>query len=82
MSDALEDIEFDETPVEEDDSGRSKTEDLHLYFKQSLRARVGNFGIFLILSMFLMLTMAIGSLILSYTAFGREFLQGLVFRIF
>ena len=82
MSEALEEIEYTEAPVEEDDSGRSKTEDLHLYFKQSLSVRIGRFGMFTILMLFLMLTLSICSLILSYTVFGREFLQGLVFRIF
>ena len=67
---------------DEQEQSHSKTEDLHLYFKQSLSARVGKFGIFLILSLALALTLSFASLILSYTAFGREFLQSFVFRIF
>ncbi len=82
MSDALEEIEYTEAPVEEDEGSHSKTEDLHLYFKQSLSARIGRLGIFIILMLFLVLTLSICSLILSYTVFGREFLQGLIFRIF
>ena len=84
MSEELEEIEIEDTTSveEEDESSHSKTEDLHLYFKQSYSARIGRFGIFLILSMLVSLTLATACLILSYTVFGRDFLQGFVFRVF
>ena len=84
MSDSAEEIEItlDTGFEEEEDSSRSKTEDLHLYFRQSWSAKVGTFGIFLIVMLSLFFVLASALLVLSYSKMGREFLQGLKILLF
>ena len=68
--------------TEEEDSSHSKTEDLHLYFKQSLRMRMGLTGMVISIFFGLSLVMTFALLVFSYTEAGRTFLQGLKFFIF
>ncbi len=83
MSDPIEDLEIEiESFDEEEESSHTKTEDLHLYFKQRWIDKVGPFGIFLILTFFCSCTLSMGILILSYTQEGRSFLQGLKILLF
>ena len=84
MSDSAEDIEItiDNSLEEEEESAHSKTEDLHLYFRQSLSARVGTIGIFIIVMLSLFFVLSSALLILSYSKMGRELLQGLKILLF
>lgn len=60
----------------------NKTEDLHLYYKQTFAARVGKTGIFLILGFSISLLMTTAILIFSYTEAGKSFLGNLSIIIF
>ena len=68
--------------TESEDTGHSKTEDLHLYYRQSLRARMGMTGLVICAFLTVSIVMLTALLIFSYTSAGREFLQGLKFFIF
>lgn len=60
----------------------NKTEDLHLYYKQSFASRVGRTGLFIIASLSISLLMITATLIFSYTQAGRTFLGNLSIIIF
>ncbi|OIQ17837.1 MAG: hypothetical protein BM556_10435 [Bacteriovorax sp. MedPE-SWde] len=70
------------TSSDEEDSSHSKTEDLHLYFRQSWKAKLGTTGIVIIAFFAISIVMTSALLIFSYTSIGRSFLQGLKFFIF
>ncbi|WP_419172200.1 hypothetical protein [Halobacteriovorax sp.] len=62
--------------------GHNDLSHLSLYYKQPIKSLLGRTGI-VILSFFAIgLILSFATLFLSYTSFGREFLQGLVFYIF
>lgn len=62
--------------------GHNDLSHLSLYYKQPIKAMLGRTGM-VILGFFAMgLVLSFAALFLSYTSFGREFLQGLVFYIF
>ncbi|POB14253.1 MULTISPECIES: hypothetical protein [Pseudomonadati] len=62
--------------------GHNDLSHLSLYYKQPIKALIGRTGI-VILSFFTIgLILSFVTLFLSYTTFGREFLQTLVFKIF
>ncbi len=62
--------------------GHNDLSHLSLYYKQPWKSQIGRTGI-VILSFFTIgLFLSFGALFLSYTTFGREFLQHLVFKIF
>lgn len=65
-----------------EDSGHSKSEDLHLYFRQGWKKRLGMTGIVITAFFFITLCMTFALLVFSYTGIGRSFLQGLKFFIF
>jgi hypothetical protein len=67
---------------ETEESSHSRTEDLHLYYRQSLKARMGTTGLVVTVFFGLSLVMTIALLVFSYTSAGRGFLQGLKFFIF
>ncbi|EQC46035.1 hypothetical protein [Bacteriovorax sp. Seq25_V] len=60
----------------------NKTEDLHLYFEQSFKNRVGTTGIFILATFAIAIVMTTALLMFSYTGPGREFLQGLKILIY
>ncbi len=60
----------------------NKTEDLHLYFEQSFKNRVGTTGLFILATFTIGLVMTFALLAFSYTSIGREFLQGLKILVF
>jgi hypothetical protein len=76
-----EDFVIDEA-YDEDDSRHVKTEDLHLYYRQSLRSRIGDVGVVVIATFAIMLVMVTAILFFSYLPPGRRFLQGLIFYLF
>ncbi|MFG1494516.1 hypothetical protein ACRXCV_08390 [Halobacteriovorax sp. GFR7] len=62
--------------------GHNDLSHLSLYYKQPIKALIGRTGL-VILSFFTIgLVLSFVTLFLSYTTFGREFLQTLVFKIF
>lgn len=62
--------------------GHNDLSHLSLYYKQPIKAQVGRTGIVILATLSVGLVLSFGALFLSYTAFGRDFLQGLVFNIF
>ena len=71
-----------EEDSEEDDSGHTKTENLHLYFRQSWKARLGKSGIIIISLLLLFLISSFMFLILSYTTSGKYFLRDFKIALF
>ena len=72
----------DEYDYYDNEARHNKTEDLHLYFEQDWRTKLGTTGLVLIAFFSVMLLMTTAILLFSYTNPGREFLQTLIFYLF
>lgn len=72
-----EESHVDSGPVMVEAPLHNKTEDLHLYFRQSFIHRVGLPGLFIISSLAISFLLITGILLFSYTDAGRSFLGNL-----